>query len=105
MIFIRFYLEDGQFVASVDDSLINGIDRGQVDHLAQDDAIVHLLIHITPSILNTTLSQILVWRNFRGKSHSTTSKAILSFLKTLQASEKETKVISSYKGNFKGKCN
>ena len=53
MIFIRFYLEDGQFVASVDDSLINGIDRGQVDHLAQDDAIVHLLIHIAPSILNT----------------------------------------------------
>ena len=54
------HLEYGEFLPLVDDSLVDGVDRGQVDHLAEDDAVVHLLVHVTAGILDTEQKQIYI---------------------------------------------
>ena len=40
------YLEYGDLGPGVDHSLVYGVGGGHVDHLAQQHAIVHLLIHV-----------------------------------------------------------
>ena len=45
------YLKYSQLCALVDDSLINCVGGCKVYHLAKDDAVVHLLIHVTASVL------------------------------------------------------
>ena len=45
------YLEYGQLTALVDDPLVNGVWAGDVDHLAEDDAVIHLLVHIAPGLI------------------------------------------------------
>ena len=49
------HLEYRELLSLVDDSLVDGVDRGQVDHLAEDDAVVHLLVHVTAGILDTDI--------------------------------------------------
>ena len=45
------YLEYGQLTALVDDPLVNGVWAGDVDHLAEDDAVIHLLVHVAPGLI------------------------------------------------------
>ena len=40
------YLENGNILSLVDHPLVDGVGSGEVDHLAQDDPVVHLLVHV-----------------------------------------------------------
>ena len=44
-------LEDRDFLPSVYHSLIDGVGGGQVDHLAEDHPVVHLVVHVIPGLL------------------------------------------------------
>ena len=52
---ILSHLEYRNVDAGVDDPLVYGVRGGEVDHLAEDHAVVHLLVQLRPALLQLQL--------------------------------------------------
>ena len=48
-------LEDGDLLSCVDDPLVYGVWGSEVDHLAEDHTVVHLLVQVVPRLLDLEL--------------------------------------------------
>ena len=46
------YLEYRELSALVDHPLVYGVGGGEVDHLAENDAVVHLLVHVATGLID-----------------------------------------------------
>ena len=45
------YLEYRELTALIDDPHVNGVWAGDVDHLTEDNSVIHLLVHVAPGLI------------------------------------------------------